>query len=669
MPASPLSHLNSTSTPDLPDIDDLDVPRYDQESNGSDDPSSASQAERKDLRSASPAVLIAGLLLAEAIPAKARNALESGRTDVLVIVVPTASWTGVVAKTLAMQAPEGAHKIVVNAKPRPSLAETTSIWRVGPTIAVTPDPTWLPDFVLAAADHLVTLPRPGPGIIARAVRAWCGSRRPIGLTASDIAGLDLPDFVAALRVGASPRRCVERLRRASATRLQPPATIDAPDLATLVGYGAAHAWAMQTVDTVRRVAAGEISPCTLESAVIHGPPGTGKTTIARAVAAAAGVPFLETSISEWFSSSSGHLDGVIKACDLFVSDLRTRRDAAQSGTAIGFIDELDALPSRANLDARGRDWWTPVITHVLLRVEALRKEGVVLIAATNHVEHIDPALLRPGRFDRSFFIGLPDLAAREAILRQHLGRDLLDADLSPLARLAHGATGAQLAGYVRAARADARDRDLTIDDLVAQILPPETRDPLLVRAIALHEAGHAVAAIVLGRDLIQVTTRQAGASAGSTMVAPGGLIDLPDIERHIVFVLAGRAADVVLGSGASSGAAADLRDATSGLTAAHASLGLAGTLVVRADPSDAVHLLLHDPALAARVESDLQQLMRDAERIVGTWRDAVLAVRDALLSRRMLSGAEVAEIVRRLKPRIRVGAESRRDCCRRRCRR
>lgn len=144
----------------------------------------------------------------------------------------------------------------------------------------------------------------------------------------------------------------------------------------------------------------------LEVVVFHGIPGTGKTTFARAIAAGAGVPFVTTSVAEWFPGSSGHLDGVIKAAERFFDAPDVTAKA--NGTAVGFLNELDALPNRNRLSDRGSDWWLPVITFALLRGEALRGAGMVLLAVTNDLSRVDAALLQPRRFDRQFAIAPPD---------------------------------------------------------------------------------------------------------------------------------------------------------------------------------------------------------------------------------------------------------------------
>jgi hypothetical protein len=252
-------------------------------------------------------------------------------------------------------------------------------------IAITPEAQWLSPVLVAATDHALKPVPLTPDELGEAIRRWTGRplRRP--LSAGDIAGLDLPDLAAALRPGMTAAACRRHLQQASRRRVGPPPSAhEIVPLAALTGLGEAHAWATDLVACIERVRAGRLPASALEGCVLFGRPGTGKTSLARSVAAAAGIPFIETSVGAWFSTSSGNLDGVVKAVDKFCDSLVLAAKAAGTGgLAIGFVDELDALPHRGRLSDRGADWWLPVVTHTLTRVESLRQRGIILIAVTN----------------------------------------------------------------------------------------------------------------------------------------------------------------------------------------------------------------------------------------------------------------------------------------------
>lgn len=594
--------------------------------------------------------------------------LRDGVQIVVVVVVPSPSWVEPVSAVVAGQ---GGHRAVrIKRTARPKVTALTKpdedlnglLLDRGSIVAVTPEPAWIAPALLGAADHLITIAPLDAKLVSRAIAIWCGRRLGKAVDDTMLAGLDLPDVAATLRAGATPAACLARLARASLSRVGLPTSDTTPPLDQLTGYGEAHVWATQLVADIARVRCGTMKASLLEGAVLYGIPGTGKTTLARAIALAARVPFCSTSVGEWFANSPGHLDGVIKAAGSFFDALTVA--ARSSGTAIGFIDELDALPNRARLSDRNADWWLPVITNCLLRIEDLRRAGIVLLAATNHLDRIDAALLRPGRFDRAFEIGPPDEAGRLGILRVHLGTDLVGADLTPLARLSHGMTGAVIAGAVRAARrkAEVAGRPLALDDLMTEIAPDDRRGLKELRAVALHEAAHALVAFRLGHEVVQVGIQAGDGFGGSTSLRhPRVVPDRAGLERQAVALLAGRAADLAMGGGANAGASQDLREATLILAAVHATLGLGDSLTAVVGRDEVGIRLREDPRLAERVEVDLRRLQREALLLVQANRPAIAALVEALLGRRVLTGDEVAAIAAAHPPRLRVRARSLRE--------
>jgi ATP-dependent Zn protease len=356
-------------------------------------------------------------------------------------------------------------------------------------------------------------------------------------------------------------------------------------------------------------------------------------------------PLVATSVGTWLGGvERGTLDAVIRAAR--ESHGLAARHAAASGVAIWFVDEIDALPDRATLDARNRDWWTPVVTETLTLLDgALAAPGVIVVGATNHPSRLDAALVRPGRLSRTIWIDPPDEAAVPGILRLHLGSDLPEADLTALAGLGLGRTGAALQAAVVQARAMARRerRPLTVADLAGALAPTDPRSPADRWRAAVHEAGHTLAALALGREVARVSILPEGAAGGMTvMVKPTTVPTRPVIEDDVVVLLAGRAAEETCLGWVSAGSAGDLREATTHLLEAYVRFGLGDRL--RAMPADLPMLAL-DPGLARAVEEDLASLYARALSIVRATRYDLGRLAEALMARRVLSGPELAAVL------------------------
>lgn len=233
------------------------------------------------------------------------------------------------------------------------------------------------------------------------------------------------------------------------------------------------------------------------------------------------------------------------------------------------------------------------------------------------------------------------------ILRAHLGSDLANADLAALGPLGAGRTGAALAGVVAQARAIARreERALRFDDLVRAIAPTDQRPKAVLRRVAVHEAGHAVAALALGMRLERVSMIAVGIFGGSTQTSfDHSLLTRNDIDARVVMMLAGRAAEEVVLGDVSSGAALDLRQATEVIVQAHLALGLGERLT--ASGADFSQALALDGQLRATVEAELQDAYAAAVGMISSARRAVQLVADALIEKRLLSGSEVAMLMK-----------------------
>ena len=307
--------------------------------------------------------------------------------------------------------------------------------------------------------------------------------------------------------------------------------------------------------------------------LLVGPPGTGKTLLAKAVAGEAGVKFLSISGSDFVEMYVGV--GASRVRDLFV---QAKKDAP----AIVFIDEIDAVGrQRGSGLGGGHDEREQTLNQLLVEMDGFAvNEGVVVLAATNRVDILDPALLRPGRFDRQVYVGLPDIKGREDILRIHArGKPLAeDVDLSRVARSTAGFTGADLENLLNeaallAGRQDQRfiTEDAIHEAVIKVIAGPEKRSRVIPeierRLTAYHEAGHAVVIHALpDHDPVhQITIVPRGQAGGMTIFLPEedrSYRSKAYMTQQIVSLLGGRAAEEMTLGDISTGASSDIQRAT-----------------------------------------------------------------------------------------------------------
>jgi cell division protease FtsH len=441
--------------------------------------------------------------------------------------------------------------------------------------------------------------------------------------------------------------------------------------AEVAGYEGAKREVTEVVDFLKHPdryrRAGAVGP---KGVLMVGPPGTGKTLLARAVAGEAGVPFISVTGSSFVELFVGV--GAARVRDLFA-------EARRRAPSIVFVDEIDAIGQRRGGQVVSNDERDQTLNQLLAEMDGFDPAtGVVVMAATNRPEVLDPALLRPGRFDRQVVIPLPTQGERRAILAVHAkGKPLgPDVDLGVVARGTPGFSGADLANLVneaaifavRAGRAvvtavdfaEARDRILLgRRDSSNALLPDEKR------AVAVHEGGHAIVAAVSehGDPVAKVTILPAGQALGVTE-------QLPIDERHLytegylrdslAIRMGGRVAELLVFGQTSTGAANDLAGATDlamrmvrefGMSQALGPVGFAsgspmflGGEEVRSRP--------YAEATQRVIDTEVAKLLGEAEQrateLLTSHRDALDRLTELLLERETVDGTDVDEVLGRI---------------------
>ena len=317
----------------------------------------------------------------------------------------------------------------------------------------------------------------------------------------------------------------------------------------------------------------EIGASMPKGILLVGPPGTGKTMLAKAVAGEASVPFFSISGSEFVEMFVGM--GAAKVRDLF-------NQAKEKAPCIVFIDEIDAIGKKRDGSMGGNDEREQTLNQLLTEMDGFEgNNGVIILAATNRPESLDPALTRPGRFDRRVPVELPDLKGREEILKVHAKRIRIaeDIDFNKVARMASGASGAELANIVNEAalrairdnRKYATQSDLE-ESIEVVIAGYQKKNAILTDkekwTVAYHEIGHAMVAALQTHSApvqkITIIPRTSGALGYTMQVEEGNhyLMTKEELENKIATLTGGRAAEEVVYNSISTGASNDIEQAT-----------------------------------------------------------------------------------------------------------
>ena len=403
--------------------------------------------------------------------------------------------------------------------------------------------------------------------------------------------------------------------------------------------------------------------------LLVGPPGTGKTLLAKAVAGEAGVGFLSISGSDFVELYVGV--GASRVRDLF-------KEAVKAAPCIVFIDEIDAVGRQRGTGlGGGHDEREQTLNQLLVEMDGFSaNEGVVVLAATNRVDVLDPALLRPGRFDRQVYVGLPDIRGREEILKVHTREKPLaeDVDLGEIARGTPGFTGADLEnltneGALLAAR---RDRKfITMQDLkeaeIKVIAGPEKRSRVIPeherRLTAFHEAGHAVVMHMLpDHDPVnQITIVPRGQAGGMTISLPEedrSYLSKRYLEEQIVALLGGRAAEKLVLGDISTGAGNDIQRATQIARKMTASYGMSERLGTVSFESGHDEVFIgrtmsqgrsYSEQVAAQIDEEVRRIISAAysqcEEILQKHRAQLEAVAEYLLAHETMTREEFLRIM------------------------
>ena len=411
----------------------------------------------------------------------------------------------------------------------------------------------------------------------------------------------------------------------------------------------------------------EIGAICPKGALLVGPPGTGKTLLAKAVAGEAGVPFFSISGSEFVEMFVGM--GASKVRDLF-------KQANEKAPCIVFIDEIDTIGKKRDSQGfAGNDEREQTLNQLLTEMDGFEENsGVILLAATNRPESLDPALTRPGRFDRRVPVELPDMKGREEILKVHARKIKVsdDADFGKVARMASGASGAELANIVneaalRAVRSGRKvvtqaDLEESIEVVIAGY---QKKNAILTdkekKIVACHEIGHALVAAMQSHSApvqkITIVPRTSGALGYTMQVEEGEhyLMSKEEIENKIATLTGGRAAEELVFGSITTGASNDIEQATKLSRAMITRYGMSEEFDMVAMETVTNQYLGRDTSLACSAETQTQidqqvvetvkKQHEKARRILSENRQKLDELADYLYEKETITGDEFMAIL------------------------
>lgn len=430
-----------------------------------------------------------------------------------------------------------------------------------------------------------------------------------------------------------------------------PSIPDGPTFSQLAGMPEAQQWGIDLVQDIFLYRIGALSWEDIDAGIIvHGPPGTGKTTFAKALAASSRLPLIATSYADW---NRGEF-----VADVIGEMRRVFEFAAEHAPCVLAIDELDSIPSRDILKTERGVPSSMVVNALLERLDGLNtKEGIVVVATCNHPDRLDPALTRPGRLGKKIRIGLPGIDAIPQILAYHLKSDATTiGDLKSIAILCGGMSGADIEQVVREARQSARrkQRPIQKSDIVS-ILEARvaTLTPEHQKFIAVHEAGHAVAAYhLLNSNQITLSIVPSAEGLGEmTARLTASPMTRESALNTITTLLAGRAAEeIIIGSisgGAGGSAKSDLARASEIALTSIARLGLSeDTDPFWHGPFETLGINTFSPDRVIEARELVQHCYGKAKDLITQHRGLATLVAQALVKHRALAHQDFLDLVK-----------------------
>lgn len=526
----------------------------------------------------------------------------------------------------------------------------------GSTIVIWDRSCVLEDEILLFADVVVEMPEP----TTRRIRA-AFKRSGVSLSVHDVR-LIFSETWSRLAFAFPPDRpAISGLRRLRDSIVYP--TEKAADASSqrsestlndLYGYGDAAAWGAELAQDLADFKSGRIPWSDIDAGLlVSGPPGTGKTLYAEALARTCNVPIVASSAARW--QAAGYLNN-------FLSSMKAAFDeAASKSPCLLFIDEIDTFSDRARYDGKNSDYHRQAVNGLLELLDGFdRRTGVVVVAATNHPDNIDPALLRPGRLGRHYPIALPDDTAREKMFEGYAGFGVPPEHAERFRRATEGLSGADICQFVRDGRRLARRSggELQFSDILKTLRPTVRIPPEHLAIAAFHEVGHAIVGLELGMQLESILINDVVSVTGTDTLGIARFVsqDFPHRTKthfrdQIAMLLGGLAAETLIFGEFTAAAGgeerSDLSRATALATRLEVCSGLGETLMVEIVPERELREMRNrNGRLRAAIDRTLNQEFQRAFAILQRKLSALEQVTEHLIETRFLSARTVIDMIR-----------------------